>query len=44
MFLMMQIFLLRRIIRIGNAHLTTAGSIHQRDTAKAVPKKYTYIF
>ena len=29
------------IIRIENVYLTTAGSIHQRDTAEAVPKKNT---
>ena len=33
--------LVKQIIRIGNAHLTTAGSIHQRDTTEAVPKKNT---
>ena len=39
--MVMRMVLVSRIIRIENAHLTTAGSIHQRDTAKAVPKKKT---
>ena len=39
--MVMRMVLVSRIIRIENAHLTTAGSIHQRDTAEAVPKKNT---
>ena len=39
--MVMRMVLVSRIIRIENVHLTTAGSIHQRDTAEAVPKKNT---